>query len=35
VVRTSDSRLAIEGFIPGPVISEIGDRLWRVNYLVI
>ena len=38
VVRTSDSRLAVEGSPPGHdtawlFISETGDRLWRVNYL--
>ena len=38
VVRTSDSWLAVEGSPPGHdtawlFISEIGDRLWRVNCL--
>ena len=39
VVRTSDSRLAVEGLPPGHdtawlFISETGDRLWRVNCVV-
>ena len=38
MVKTSDSRIAVAGSIPGHgiaclVISEIGDRLLRVNYL--
>ena len=38
VVRTSDSRLAVEGSPPGHdtawiFISETGDRLWRLNSL--
>ena len=38
MVRTSDSRLAVEGSSPGHdtawlFISETGDRLWRVNCL--
>ena len=38
MVRTSDSRLAVEGSPPGHdtawlFISETADRLWRVNCL--